>query len=55
MKKQLCTLVVRREKRKKKIQTINHRWQSNHDMYTRAALYGRMDGCVSSEMVDDKI
>jgi len=55
MRGQLCTLVVRREKRKKKMQTINHRWQFNHDIYTRAALYGRRDGCVSSEMVDDKI
>jgi len=89
MKKQLCTLVVRREKIKKKhkqsiigdnltkqttnnkrkimhfscqerkerkkMLTINHRWQSNHDMYTHAALCGRRDGCVSSEMADDKI
>jgi len=34
-KGQLCTLVVKTEKRKKKIQTIDHQLQSNRDVFTR--------------------
>jgi hypothetical protein len=34
-KEQLCTLVVKTEKRKKKIQTIDHQRQSNRDVFTR--------------------
>jgi hypothetical protein len=35
-KGQLCTLIVGREKGKKKMQTIDNQQQSNHDMSTHA-------------------
>jgi hypothetical protein len=44
---QLCTLVVRREKTKK-MQTIDHWWQSNHYLFTRATPCERGHGCASS-------
>jgi hypothetical protein len=45
---QLCTLVVMRKKRKKKTQKIDHQWQSNHYLSTRATSCEKGHGCASS-------
>jgi hypothetical protein len=51
-REQLCTLVVTREKIKKKTQIIDHRRQSNHYLFTHATPYGRRHECASSETRD---
>jgi len=51
-KGQLCTLVVRREKKEKHNQSITAQ-QSNHDMSTRATPCGRGHVCASSYMAND--
>jgi len=43
----LCTLILKREKRKEKIQTIDHQRQSNHDISTRLAPYVKGHACAS--------
>jgi len=48
----LCTLVVRREKRKKKHKKIDHQWQLKNYQPTRAPLYGRGHDCASRKMMD---
>jgi len=44
----------KREK-KEKIQTIDHRQQSNHYPSTRATPYERGNDCASRKTVDDQI
>jgi hypothetical protein len=44
----------KREK-KEKIQTLNHRRQSNHDISTRAILYGRGHDCAFNDAMNGQI
>jgi hypothetical protein len=44
----------KREK-KEKIQTINHRQQSNHYLSTQVIQCGRRHSCTSSEEADSQI
>jgi hypothetical protein len=48
---QLCTLVVRREK----MQTIDHQWQSNHNISTHTIPCEKEHNCTSSDTVDGQI
>jgi hypothetical protein len=54
-REQLCTIVVRREKRNKKTQTIDHPRQFNHDMSTRTAPCGRGHVCASNDTTEGHI
>jgi hypothetical protein len=53
-RRQLCTLVQKREK-KEKTQAIDHRRQSNHYLSTCVKPYEREHDYASSEMVDCQI
>jgi hypothetical protein len=54
-KGQLYTLIVTREKKKKKTQIIHYRRQFNYYLSTRVKPYRRGHDCISSETADDHI
>jgi hypothetical protein len=54
-KGQLYTLIVTREKKKKKTQIIHYRRQFNYYLSTRVKPCRRGHDCVSSETADDHI